>query len=351
MPRSQTILIPGGAGYIGSHTARLLAQQQNNVIVLDTFLHNQSFQAHNNIKVIKKDFANEQILDEIFTSHTIDAIMHFAAYIEVGESVKHPQRFYQNNVIKTLKLLDKMLKHNVKKFIFSSSCAVYGEPQKTPMDETHPCKPISPYGKNKLAIEFALQDYTRAYDLKYVSLRYFNASGALPKQGLGEQHDPETHIIPLMIRALQNNKTFKIFGTDYDTPDGSCIRDYIHVQDIANAHVLALRYLEQHNRSDAFNLGTGNGFSVKSMIQKLEQVTNKKLQIQEEPRRAGDPAVLLADQRKAKELLGWEPQNSDLDTILRSALEWEEKINSGAEIVSPIQPCSRSTSSADRARK
>jgi UDP-glucose 4-epimerase len=318
----KTILVPGGAGYIGSHTAYLLAQKNYHVIILDNFTHNQTVDL-SWATVIKNDFGDEKILNKIFTNYQIDAVMHFAAFIEVGESVKQPQRFYQNNVIKTITLLNHMLKHNVKKVIFSSSCAVYGEPKKIPMDETNPYNPISPYGKNKLAIEFALQDYAKAYDLKYVSLRYFNAAGALPNMGLGEQHDPETHIIPLIIRALKNRKPFKIFGEDYDTPDGSCIRDYIHVLDIANAHLLALDYLEKTGKSDAFNLGSGTGFSVKEMITNIENMSGQKMITQKHDRRPGDPAILLADPSKAKKLLGWKPTNSDIKTILSSALEWE----------------------------
>ena len=337
----KTILIPGGAGYIGSHTAYLLAQQGHHVVILDKFVHNQNF-SHNWATIIEGDFADKKLLEKIFVTYNVDAVMHFAAFIEVGESVKNPQRFYQNNVVKTLTLLDTMLAHNVKKFIFSSSCAVYGEPIKIPMTESHPCNPISPYGKNKLAVEFALQDYDRAYGLKYVSLRYFNACGALPEEGLGEQHDPETHIIPLMIRAIKQNKIFKIFGTDYDTPDGTCIRDYIHVLDIAQAHILALKHIDKcgmippaegvhleqgvhlENRSDHFNLGSGSGFSVKEMITKVEKIFGKKMDIQKIARRPGDPAILLADPSKAKTILGWEPKYSDLEKILESAITADE---------------------------
>ena len=272
--------------------------------------------------VIKGDFGDENLLREVFEKYEIDAVMHFAAFIEVGESVKEPQRFYENNVIKTLKLLDIMLEHDVKKFIFSSSCAVYGEPEKVPMDETNPYRPISPYGKNKLVVEYALQDYARAYDLKYVSLRYFNAAGALPEKGLGEQHDPETHIIPLMLRAIKENKTFKIFGTDYETPDGTCIRDYIHVLDIADAHIRALEYLREGGESNEFNLGSGKGFSVLEMIRQAEKICGKKMLVKKEGRRPGDPAILLADPTKACQILGWTPQRSNLQSILKSAFEF-----------------------------
>jgi UDP-glucose 4-epimerase len=318
----KTVLVTGGAGYIGSHTAYLLAQSGYKVIVLDNLVHNQSF-LHEWATFIKKDFSDESALENIFTQQKIDAVMHFAAFIEVGESVKNPKIFYENNFVKTLSLLNTMLKHDVKKFIFSSSCAVYGEPKNIPINEAHSFAPISPYGKSKLATEFILQDYANAYDLKYVSLRYFNAAGALPQKGLGERHNPETHIIPLMIRALINGTTFKIFGTDYDTPDGTCIRDYIHVLDIAKAHIQSLEYLEKTGLSNSFNLGSGNGFSVKEMIKTIESLCNRKMNIQCESRRPGDPAVLLADPTKAKNVLGWRPFHSEIKNILNSALDWE----------------------------
>jgi UDP-glucose-4-epimerase len=333
---AKTILVLGGAGYIGSHTSYLLAKQGYKVIIIDKFVHNQVFTAST---VIKEDFAHEETLNHIFSTCNIDAVMHFAACIEVGESVKNPQRFYDNNVVKTIKLLDIMLKHHVKKFIFSSSCAIYGEPIKVPMDETHPFKPISPYGKSKLAIEFVLQDYAHAYGLNYVSLRYFNAAGALPEAGLGEQHNPETHVIPLMLRAMKNQTPFKIFGTDYATPDGSCIRDYIHVLDIAQAHVLALH----HPTSDVFNLGSGKGFSVKEMINAVERLYGNNMIIQEEKRRAGDPPVLLANPEKAHKILAWQPLHSDLNNILQSAIFFETSFQA--------QACLRSTSLGDHGHK
>jgi UDP-glucose 4-epimerase len=339
------ILITGGAGYIGSHASYLLAMKKKyNVIIIDKFLHNQSFN-HKWATVIKDDFANEAILKKIFSKYKIDAVMHFAAFIEVGESVKDPKRFYENNVLKTIKFLNFILEHNVKKFIFSSSCAVYGEPKKIPIDESHPLNPFSPYGKNKLAVEFALQDYDLAYGLKSVSLRYFNAAGALADQQLGEQHDPETHIIPLMLEAAKKRKPFKIFGTDYDTKDGTCIRDYVHVLDIARAHVLALEFLDKTNKSDVFNLGSGKGFSVKEMIEAAEKICCTKshnlsrIFVEKKDRRPGDPAILLADPTKAKKILGWKPKHSDLKTIITSA-----------EIFSRAQACQFSTSLDAHAR-
>jgi UDP-glucose 4-epimerase len=318
----KNILITGGAGYIGSHTAHLLHKNNYHIIIIDKFLHDQKFD-HNWARVIKGDFSDKRVLKEVFENNDIDAVMHFAAFIEVGESVKYPKKFYDNNVVKTIELLNTMLKYNVNKFVFSSSCAVYGEPIKIPMDESHSYAPISPYGKNKLAVEFALQDYSIAYGMRYVSLRYFNASGALPNVGLGEQHVPETHIIPLILRAINKNTEFKIFGTDYDTPDGTCIRDYIHVHDLSTAHFLALKSLENGNKSDSFNLGSGKGFSVKEMISMAERICGSKMKIKNESRRPGDPAILLADPSKAKKVLGWKLTHSSLENIIQSALEWE----------------------------
>lgn len=316
-----SILIAGGAGYIGSHTAFLLAQLGYHIIIFDAFLHNQLF-SPSWATVIKGDIENTQMLSDIFTSYKIDAVMHFAANIEVGESVKDPAKFYNNNVAKTLNLLNAMHKHNVNKFIFSSSCAVYGTPQYMPLTEDHPKNPISPYGKTKLMTELMLEDFCKAYSLSYVALRYFNAAGALPQEGLGEQHIPETHVIPLLLQSAYEGTTFNVFGTDYPTPDGTAIRDYVHVLDIARAHVLALQYLEAGNSSDSFNLGTGTGVSVKEMIHAVETVCKKMLPIIWAGRRAGDPAILVANASKAEQKLGWKPQHSSLEAIIQSAYDF-----------------------------
>jgi UDP-glucose 4-epimerase len=319
----KTVLIVGGAGYIGSHTSWLLHKHNYNIIVLDAVLHNQIFNQPWAL-LVKSDFADKKILTQIFTENKIDCVMHFAAFIEVGESAKRPKDFYQNNVIKTLDLLNLMIEFGVNKFIFSSSCAVYGNPQKLPLDESHPFTPINPYGKNKLAIEFALQDYSAAYDLNYISLRYFNASGACAEQKLGEWHIPETHVIPLLLRAAINQKKFYIWGDDYPTPDGSCIRDYVHVLDIAQAHVLAYQYLEKNYKSDSFNLGSESGFSVKQLIIAAEKICNTQIRIEICPRRTGDAPILVANSTKARNVLSWKPEYSNLNNILKSALEWEE---------------------------
>lgn len=320
----KTILVTGGAGYIGSHTAYLMTKLGYKVIIIDKLLHGQNFN-HSWATLIKADFSDEQVLDSIFSEHKIDAVLHFAAFIEVGESVKRPKDFYDNNVVKTLKLLSKMLEYDVKKIVFSSSCAIYGTPQKLPLNENHPAAPINPYGKNKLTVEFALQDYAQSYGLQYISLRYFNAAGALPEQELGEQHNPETHIIPLMLRAIKNNIPFKIFGADYNTPDGTCIRDYIHVLDLAQAHVLAFEYMNETGKSDFFNLGSEKGYSVKEMISATEKICGLKMNIQICDRRPGDADILVADSTKIKNILGWKPKYSNLDSILQSAWEWETK--------------------------
>jgi len=318
-----TVLITGGAGYVGSHTAYLMAQKGYEVIILDTFLHNQQFDPHW-ATLIKKDFANKPTLKKIFTNHRIKAVIHFAAFIEVGKSVKDPLCFYQNNVVKTIALLESMIKYGVKNIIFSSSCAVYGIPQYLPLNEQHPKKPISPYGKNKLIIEMALEDFSKAYGLNYVSLRYFNAAGAMPQYGLGEQHEPETHIIPLIFRAAARKKPFSVFGGDYQTKDGSCIRDYVHVWDLAQAHWLAYEYLKNKNSSDCLNLGTGKGFSVKQLIETTQQKCKITIETVFTQKRPGDPPILIADPSKAKNKLGWEPRYG-LEEIITSAYAFENR--------------------------
>lgn len=320
--KNQTILIVGGAGYIGSHTSWLLHQQGYSIIVLDKLIHNQPFNQPW-ARLIKSDFSNKHVLKKIFTEYTIDCVMHFAAFIEVGESVKKPKDFYQNNVIKTLTLLNVMLECGVNKFIFSSSCAVYGIPQKLPLEESHPFAPINPYGKNKLTIEYVLQDYARAYDLQHISLRYFNASGAYPEKMLGEWHIPETHVIPKLLRAAINNETFLICGNDYPTKDGTCIRDYVHVLDIAQAHIQAYEYLQKNNMSNFFNLGSESGFSIKQLIETTEQILKIKIKVNVCSRRLGDVPVLIANATKAQKILEWQAQNSNLGNIIQSAFDWE----------------------------
>lgn len=314
----QTILITGGAGYIGSHTAYRLAQQGYTVVILDNFSYGQTWD-HSWATCIVGDFADKKILDSIFTTYSIQAVMHFAAYAQVGDSVKAPLTYYENNVSKTVKLIEVMLEHNVKKIIFSSSCAVYGIPEQLPITEFHPCNPINPYGATKCMVERILQDVAFSDGLTFVSLRYFNAAGGLPELGLFEQHEPETHLIPLLFKAAFEHKPFTLFGINHETFDGSCVRDFLHVLDIAQAHFLALMHLMHNLPSDIFNLGTGKGFSVKQVLAVAEKVCQHKITVVCAPKRAGDPAVLVADASKAHDILGWRPQYSDLEFVLRSA--------------------------------
>lgn len=318
----QTVLVTGGAGYIGSHTAWLLAQQGYNVVILDKFIYDQPFN-HAWAHIVRGDCADQQVLGAIFTQYHVDAVIHFSGFIAVGESVQNPLKYYENNVGKTVELLRCMRKHGVNTFIFSSSAAVYGIPNQIPILEDHATLPINPYGRTKLIIEQVLQDCAHAHGLKFVALRYFNACGAQPEEGLGEFHKPETHLIPLALRAVMENTTFNVFGDDYQTADGTCVRDYLHVRDLATAHVQALQYLQQGGASDVFNLGTGTGYSVKQVLDMISSVCGNKIKYVVQARRAGDPAVLVADARKAERVLNWKAQYSDLQKIVESAYKGE----------------------------
>jgi UDP-glucose 4-epimerase len=319
---SQTILVTGGAGYIGSHTAFLLQKQGCKIIILDNLVHGTSYN-HSWAHFIQGDCGNAELLEQIFAEHKIDAIMHFAAFIEVGESVINPARYYANNVLKTLVLLDVMRKFSVNKFIFSSSAAVYGIPMTDVLEEDHPLHPINPYGATKAMVETILNDYSKAYGLNFVSLRYFNVGGALVSENLGETHHPETHLIPLLLRAGLQSKPFVVYGTDYETPDGTCIRDYLHVLDIAQAHTLALNYLDQGMKSSVFNLGTGKGFSVQQMLDVTSHIIGKKIPYTIGQRRPGDPQKLVACACRAHELLNWKPHYT-LEDIISSAYQFEQ---------------------------
>ncbi len=321
------ILIVGGAGYIGSHTNKALTEAGYETIVLDnlSYGHKEAVRWGTFCQCDLKDIDD---LDKVFTEYDIDAVMHFSSFIEVGESVQNPEKYYTNNVVNTMNLLKVMLKHNVKKFIFSSTCATYGVPQKIPLVEDHPQNPINPYGWTKLMVERILKDYDTAYGLKSVILRYFNASGADKSGEIGEAHDPESHLIPLILdAAIGKRDNIKIFGSDYDTPDGTCIRDYIHVTDLADAHVLSLKYLEEKEESNEFNLGNGQGFSVKEVIDSVRKVTGREFEVVETERREGDPAVLIGSSKKAKEFLGWNPQFVNIDDIVESAWNWHKNLN------------------------
>ena len=321
----KTILVTGGAGYIGSHVVKELHNEGYKPIIFDNLSTGNKF-ALKWGNFIYGDLNNINSIRKIFSDYSIDAVMHFASYSIVGESVESPQKYYQNNVVGTLNLLSSMLEFNVKKIIFSSSCATYGIPQKIPITESHYQNPINPYGQTKLIIEKILSDFNNAYDLKYVSLRYFNAAGADPDCEIGECHIPETHLIPLVLDAALNEKNhIKIFGTDYPTKDGTCIRDYIHVTDLANAHILSLEYLLNGNVSDIFNLGNNTGFSVREVIDTATMITKQKINFISEKRRDGDSPILVGSADKIKDILRWKPKLNCLHDIIKTAWKWHLK--------------------------
>ncbi len=326
-----TILVTGGAGYIGSHSVLTLQKAGYEVIILDNLVygHQDLVETALKTKLIVGDTCDRALLQQIFSEHQIDAVMHFAAYAYVGESVTKPAKYYHNNVIGTFTLLEAMLEANVKNFVFSSTCATYGVPESVPIKEEQPQNPINPYGATKLMVERILQDFSHAYDFCSVCLRYFNAAGADPDGTLGEDHNPETHLIPLVLQtALGHRESISIFGTDYDTPDGSCIRDYIHVLDIAQAHILALKYLLNNGKTDVFNLGNSSGFSVKEVIDAARKITGKEIKSVECDRRAGDPPALVGSGEKAQKILGWQPEYSNLEAIISHAWQWHQKRHS-----------------------
>lgn len=316
------VLITGGAGYIGSHVNRLLAEKGIHTIVLDD-LSDGHQEAVTHGTFIKGDCGNAVLLNQIMAVYPISAVMHFAAFASVPDSVARPSRYYHNNVTNMQTLLNACVAHGVGHFVFSSSAAVFGEPRQVPMDEEHVKEPINPYGTTKLIGEKMLMDYQRAYGLRYCAFRYFCAAGNSKDSCIGESHNPETHLIPVMIKAAREGKPFQVFGDDYDTRDGSCIRDFVHVLDLAEAHWLGLLYIMDHDTSDCFNLGSGSGFTVLEMVRALEDVTGKPTPYTVSARREGDPAVLVASNEKAKRLLLWEPKHSELHTILRDAWHWE----------------------------
>lgn len=321
----RTILVVGGAGYIGSHMVKRLVEQGHEVVVADN-LSTGFRDAVEGARFVEVDVSDTRALENALDFPKLDAVLHFASFIQVGESVTQPAKYYANNVLATLSLLDAMVLAGVQRFIFSSTAAVYGDPLYVPIDESHAKQPINPYGRSKWMVEQILQDYDRAYGLKSVCLRYFNAAGADRDAKLGERHEPETHLIPLILQAAAGRRpAISVFGQDYATPDGTCIRDYIHVEDLVDAHVLALEYLLAGNDSDAFNLGNGNGFSVKEVIASAERVTGKPIPVTYADRRAGDPPRLVADATRAKTILGWKPKRADLDTIVADAWRWEQK--------------------------
>ena len=319
----KNILVVGGAGYIGSHVVKMLQTQGYNPVVYDNLSkgHRQAVQG---VSLEEGDLGDKTRLSEVFSKHHIEAVMHFAAFIEVGESVKEPSKYYHNNVSSVLNLLDCMVEHQIFYFVFSSTAATFGEPIHPKISEAHPQNPINPYGNSKLMVEKILEDFDHAYGLKSVALRYFNASGADESGLIGESHTPETHLIPLVLQAAAGKRPcIKIFGNDYPTPDGTCVRDYVHVNDLARAHILALEKMEKENKSLRYNLGSGSGFSVAELIQQAKAVTGIDFKVEYEARRAGDPAVLVADPAKAQAELGWSPQY-DLKQIIATAWNWEK---------------------------
>jgi UDP-glucose 4-epimerase len=319
------ILVAGGAGYIGSHTVKALLGEGFDVVIFDDFSTGKRDFVTGGA-VIEGDLMDAAAVRKAFRTHDIGAVLHFASLIQVGESYRDPQRYYRHNLGTSMNLLEAMLEAGVRRFIFSSSAAVYGIPQRQPITEDHPVNPFNPYGVTKYMVERVLQDYDRAYDLRFISLRYFNAAGADPDGRLGEMHDPETHLIPnILLSILGNKPALGVFGTDFPTPDGTAVRDYIHVTDLAVAHVLALRALLGDKPSEFINLGTNLGTSVLEVIRAVERVTGKSVPYKTLPRREGDVPVLLASREKAERVLGWIPRLSDIETILRTAWAWHRK--------------------------
>ena len=322
------ILVTGGAGYIGSHVVKELLRQGHQPIIYDNLQAGHQ-QAAKRAVFVHGDLADSERLRQTFRSFSIQSVMHFAANSLVGESVKNPLKYFNNNVKNSLQLLEIMEESNIKKIVFSSSAAVYGEPNTVPIPEDHTCVPTNPYGETKWIFEKVLHAYSVSGKLDYISLRYFNAAGADPEGELGEDHSPETHLIPIAVKVALSGGSLSVFGTDYDTPDGTCIRDYIHVTDLAQAHILALEKLEQGVNSGIYNLGNGNGYSVREVIDTVRKVTGKRVLAVDSPRRPGDPAKLVASSEKIMRDLGWAPRYPDLGTIVETAWQWHQKYPNG----------------------
>lgn len=318
------ILVCGGAGYIGSHINKLLNEEGYETIVFDNLIYGHR-EAVKWGTFVEGDLENIGDIEAVFKAYPIEAVFHFAAYAYVGESVDEPEKYYYNNVVNTLNLLKTMRAYKCNKIVFSSTCATYGEPEKVPIKEDMPQNPINPYGMTKFVVERIFKDYQKAYGMQFAVLRYFNAAGADPDGEIGESHNPETHIIPLVLDAASGRRPdIKVFGTDYDTPDGSCIRDYIHVTDLADAHLRALHYLEEGNSGDFFNLGNTVGTSVLEVVDAVKRVTGRCFMVTRSDRRSGDPAKLVGSSEKARKVLGWEPKYGDIDTIIAHAWKWHE---------------------------
>lgn len=317
-----SVLVTGGAGYIGSATVELLRSLGRDVIVLDNLVYGHREAIEADVPFYKGDVGDRELVKKIVSEHSVDACVHFAAYAYVGESVTDPAKYFGNNTLRTNELLNALIECDVKKFVFSSTCATYGDPVRIPIDETHPQKPVNPYGWSKFMTERILESYDTAYGLKFAALRYFNASGATKR--CGEHHDPETHLIPNVLNAADGTLPFvSVFGTDYETPDGTCVRDYIHVADLGDAHIRALDHLSNGGGSTHINLGNGVGFSVLEVIDAARKITGKTIEARMEPRRAGDPSHLIADSTKALQVLGWKPRYTDIQSIIKTAWEWK----------------------------
>jgi UDP-glucose 4-epimerase len=330
-----SILVVGGAGYVGSHMAKMLAQNNYEVIILDnlsTGFRDAARFGH----LVEGDLADRDLLDRIFSEHSVAAVLHFAALSQVSESMREPARYYHNNVTNTQNLLDSMGRHGIRRFIFSSTAAIFGEPEYTPIDEKHRQCPINPYGRSKRMVEEMLEDYDRSYSMRFVSLRYFNAAGADPEGDLGERHDPESHLIPFVLQVASGRRRhIAIYGDDYPTPDGTCIRDFIHVWDLCSAHLLALEHLLNDGESNSFNLGNGLGYSVQDVVKTARRITGRIILEEIQDRRPGDPAVLVADSQNARQKLGWRQRFRNLDVIIQHAWQWELKQASHKEKMSP----------------
>ncbi len=317
------ILVCGGAGYIGSHMAKMLSEQGYQVTVFDNFSTGNRWAVKWG-QLFEGDLLSKKDLKKVFERNSFAAVMHFSARSLVGESVKKPELYYQNNVIGTLNLLETMQRAGVKQFIFSSTAATFGNPTSDRIDENHPQQPINPYGWSKLMVEQMLHDLASAGRIDSVSLRYFNAAGADPDGAIGEAHDPETHLIPNVLQSVSGGKQLQVFGTDYPTVDGTCVRDYIHINDLCNAHLLALKYLQTHSGAHGFNLGNGHGFSILEVLQAAERVTGQTIDYEVEGRRPGDPPTLVADSALAQQELGWRPEYTELEAIIATAWNWEQ---------------------------
>jgi len=317
------ILVTGGAGYIGSHTVDLLQKEGYEVVVFDNLVYGHKEAV--SCPLVVGDLLDKKAVRKIFEENKFTAVIHFAAYALAGESMSEPGKYFENNILGGLNLLEAMKDFGVKYIVFSSTCAVYGYPEKLPVTEESPLKPVSVYGESKLTFEKILRWYDEIYGIKNICLRYFNAAGADLEGRIGEDHQPETHIIPLAIKtALGQQKEFTLFGDDYPTPDGTCIRDYIHVLDLASAHIKALEFLQKENRSDVFNVGTGNGYSNKQILEMVKKISGVDFPVKIAPRRPGDPAAIWADNKKIKKVLGWQPKYSNLETIIHSAWKWHK---------------------------